>query len=282
MHTTDTDQNQTIPGTHRSTGTGDTVAGDRISTHCISCNTDRIHRLAPLALPVDDPEYASHLIAECEACGLHSAYPLPTDEQLRRTYARMPHSAQVSSDSLIGKLWRSYRDSGRVRLLRSVARSGTVVDVGTGAGLFLRRAQEEGAWNLIGTDYSEVNVEELRADGIDARMGTLEGAGIEPGSVDVIWAAHVIEHMVDPPGFMETVRRYLKPGGALVAFVPSETSLRTRLGTSDWHLVNPPGHLWGFRPSTFRPIVERSGLQIERLSDSLLVCELVCVARNPG
>lgn len=257
------------------------VAGDVIEKECIACGAPRPHMLLPLVLPVKDSEYAAHLIASCRVCGLHSAYPMPTDNDLRRAYAQVPHTANVKADTFLGKQWRNYRDRGRMNVLRSVAPAGTVVDVGTGEGMFMRAARAAGGgWNLIGTDYSEVNVQLLQADGFDARLGTLDGVGIEPGSVDVVWASHVIEHMIDPVSFTETVWRYLKPGGALVVFIPSQTTLRARLGTSSWHQVNPPGHLWGFRPETFRPVVERSGFRVETLRNSLLICEMLCVARK--
>ena len=254
--------------------------GDIIEKECISCGRTQPHSLHSLQLAVDDPEYAAHLIAQCTVCSLHSAFPMPTDDDLRRTYARRPHVANIASGSFLGNIIRSYRDTKKINMLKQLAPSGTVVDVGTGTGLFLRLARKAGDWDLIGTDYSKVNVAKLQADGFDARFGTLDGIGIEPESVDVIWASHVIEHMIDPPAFLATVQRYLKPGGVLVVFVPSETSLRSRLGTSNWHIVNPPGHLWGFRPTTFRPIVERSGLKVEKLRNSSLVCELICVARK--
>lgn len=255
-------------------------AGDTIEKGCIACGASRGHMLLPLVLPVKDPDYSSHLIAECAVCGLHSAHPMPTDEDLRRAYARVAHAPNLKRTSLLGKLWRDYRDRSRMNVLRGIISSGTVVDVGTGEGMFMRAARAAGDWHLIGTDYSEVNVERLQADGFDARLGTLDGVGIEPGSVDVVWASHVVEHMIDPVRFFETVHRYLKPGGALVVFIPSRTTLRARLGTSSWHQVNPPGHLWGFRPETFRPVVERGGFTVERLRNSLLICEMLCVARK--
>ncbi len=255
--------------------------GDSIEKECISCGAMRAHTLHPLVLPVNNPEYAGHLIARCNNCGLHSAFPMPTDEELRKAYAQRPHVANIASGSFLGGLIRSYRDNKKIRLLQRTSRAGTVVDVGTGTGLFLRQAREAGAWTLIGTDYSEINVAKLQADGFDARLGTLDGIGIEPASIDVVWASHVIEHMIDPPAFLAMVMHYLKPGGTLVVHIPSETSNRAKLGTSTWHIVNPPGHLWGFRPQTFRPIVERSGFQIEMLRNSRVVCELVCVAKKP-
>jgi 2-polyprenyl-3-methyl-5-hydroxy-6-metoxy-1,4-benzoquinol methylase len=220
------------------------------------------------------------MIAECSHCRLHSAYPVPTKEDLDRAYRGVPHHVNVEPDSFFGKIWRAFRDSGRLRLLRRYMDSGTVVDVGTGAGLFLKAARARGEWNLIGTDLSEVNVANLRKQ-FDVRKGTLDDVGLEEGSVNAIWASHVIEHMIDPFEFLSTARAFLKPGGYIFIFVPSETSIRARTGTSNWHLVNPPGHLWGFRPSTLRPILQRAGFDIRSIRNSLMINELICIARKP-
>lgn len=256
-------------------------AGESIRQLCIACGEEREHLLEPLQLPVADPAYAKHLIARCAACGLHSAWPRPDDRDLREAYARVRHEPIVKGTSPIGAAWRRYRDRSRLRLLEQVAPSshgGLVVDVGCGEGMFMRAVAGKGR-HLVGTDYSEVNVEGLVADGFDARVGMLEDVGLQEGSVDVIWASHVIEHMNDPVGFLESVRRYLKPDGTLVAILPSSTTLRARTGTSTWHLVNPPGHLWGFSPGTFRALLEGNGFAVERLYNSLPICEMVCVAR---
>lgn len=256
-------------------------AGESVRQLCIACGAERDHLLEPLQIPVENPAYANHLIARCTVCGLNSAWPRPGDPELRAAYARVRHKPIVKGTSPIGAAWRSYRDRSRVRLLERVAprsRGGLVVDVGCGEGMFMR-AVGNADWRLIGTDYSEVNVEGLLADGFDARVGMLEDVGLEEGSVDVIWASHVIEHMNDPVRFLQSARRYLKPEGALVAILPSSTTLRARTGTSTWHLVNPPGHLWGFSPRTFRALLERNGFVVERLYNSIPVCEMTCVAR---
>lgn len=252
--------------------------GEKIEQLCIACGEEREHLLEPLQLPVDHPAYVDHLIARCLSCELNSAWPRPTEQDLKEAYANEPHI--VRRESGLASLWRSYRDGARLRLLKSVAGEGaTILDVGTGAGLLLRAARGKNRWELIGTDYSERNVEALKAEGFDARVGMIDDVGLEPGSVDVVWASHVIEHMRDPVGFLESVRSVLKPGGRLVAILPSSRTLRARTSTSNWHLVNPPGHLWGFSPETFGAMLTRNDFLVERLFQSIPVCEMLSVSR---
>ncbi len=252
--------------------------GEKIEQVCIVCGVEREHILEPLQLPVDHPAYANHLIARCLACNLESAWPRPSEQDLKEAYADEPHI--VRRESGLSALWRSYRDGARLRLLKSVAEEGaTILDVGTGAGLLLKVARGKNRWNLIGTDYSERNIEALKGDGFDARVGMIDDVGLEPGSVDVVWASHVIEHMRDPVGFLRSVRSILKPGGVLVAILPSSRTLRARSGTSHWHLVNPPGHLWSFNPETFRSLLTRNGFVVERLFQSIPVCEMLSLSR---
>lgn len=255
----------------------DRSPGDQITLHCISCDIEREHRLERLRLPVAHPAYANHLIAVCTTCGLNSAWPRPTEEELKEAYADEPHVVRRVEG--LARFWRAYRDGARLRLLKRVApEEGTILDVGTGAGLILKVARTHPGWKMIGSDYSERNIEALEAEGFDARVGMIDDVGLEPQSIDVIWASHVIEHMRDPVGFLESVRRYLKPEGKLVAILPSSTALRARTGTSTWHLVNPPGHLWGFSPETFRAMLEGNSFRVERLFESIPVCEMICVA----
>ena len=254
------------------------TVGEKLDQHCIGCGEETSHTLGPLQLPVDDPEYGDHLIASCARCGLDSAWPRPTEEDLKRAYQNVPHV--VRSEGGVASIWRNYRDGARLRLLKRVApEGGTILDVGTGAGLLLKAARGVRQWQLIGTDYSVHNVEALQADTFDARVGMIDDVGLEPESVDVVWASHVMEHMRDPVEFLDSVRRVLKPDGRLVAITPSSKTLRARTGTSTWHLVNPPGHLWGFNPENFRSIIEQNNFRVERLFQSVPVCEMIAIAR---
>ena len=132
----------------------------------------------------------------------------------------------------------------------------------------------------MATEYSNEAIGRLRADGFDARQGNLADAGLPDESVDLVWVSHVIEHLPDPPVFLATVRRLLKPGGHVVALLPSLASMRARVGLSDWHLVNPPGHLWSFKPKTLAMVLERNGFEVVYSREIHVICEMVLVARK--
>lgn len=253
---------------------------DDIEQMCVACGKVRAHRLEPLAITPDDPAYSNHRIAVCEVCGLHSSYPMPTREELRNWYRDgrgvPPDAEEVSGPRSV---WHRTHDRYMVNLVEKYAPSGILVDVGAGSGRFVRAARELGRWTIIATELAEDSVAELQSEGFDARLGNIDEVGIPDRSVDVVWASHVIEHVPDVEEFLASIRSVLKPGGVLAALLPSEQSLRARLKLSTWHFVNPPGHLWGFRPSTFRMLLERNGFEVLLTREIHVVCEMACIAR---
>jgi SAM-dependent methyltransferase len=264
----------------KGTGTTDTTGTTIVEQYCIACGGVRAHRLEPLSLVPDDPVYAGHHIAACTACGLRSSYPMPDREELRRWYADgrgVPDDTHDASGPRA--VWHRTHDRYMVGLVGKFAPTGTLVDVGAGSGRFVRAARELGRWSIIATELAEDSVSRLKREGFDARLGNLDEVGIADHSVDVVWASHVMEHVPDVEGFLASVRRVLKPDGHIAALVPSEESLRARLKLSSWHFVNPPGHLWAFRPATFRKILERNGFDVMLTREIHVVCEMACIAR---
>ncbi|MBC8144843.1 MAG: class I SAM-dependent methyltransferase [bacterium] len=252
-----------------------------VEQYCIGCRGLREHLLEPLAITPDSPEYSDHHIAACATCGLRSSYPMPNREQLRQWYSDgrgvPPDANEVSGPRAV---WHRTHDRYMVNLLEKFAPSGLLVDVGAGSGRFVRAARELGRWSIIATELAEDSIASLRREGFDARLGNLDEVGIADHSVDVVWASHVMEHVPDVEAFLSSVRRVLKPSGHLAALLPSEGSLRARLKLSTWHLVNPPGHLWAFRPATFRKVLEGNGFDVKLTREIHVVCEMVCIART--
>jgi SAM-dependent methyltransferase len=260
------------------------TTGDSVEQYCIACGTSRTHVLEALAMAPDDPAYVGHRIAACTSCGLRSSFPMPTREELR-TWYRDGRGVPEDTREATGPraVWHRTHDRYMVNLVEKFAPNGVLVDVGAGSGRFVRAARELGRWTIIATELAESSVDTLRREGFDARLGNLDEVGIADASVDVVWASHVMEHLPDVEGFLASVRRVLKPGGHIAALVPSEESLRARLKLSSWHFVNPPGHVWAFRPSTLRMILQRNGFDVMLTREIHVVCEMACIARlRPG
>jgi SAM-dependent methyltransferase len=110
----------------------------------------------------------------------------------------------------------------RALLLGEVRAGERVLDLGCGAGRFVRALGEAGA-EPVGVELAEAALERARrnAPGADLRLVTPDGAlPLEHRSVDVVWCSEVLEHVADVAALLVEVRRVLRPGGRLLATVP--------------------------------------------------------------
>jgi len=100
---------------------------------------------------------------------------------------------------------------------------------------FNGRFRKADGWNVEIADHAPAN--ELRAkyasiDGVDVQNieevdyiwqgGDLSNLISHTNYYDFIFASHVIEHMLDPIGFMQSCEKLLKPSGKLILIVPDK------------------------------------------------------------
>jgi SAM-dependent methyltransferase len=111
----------------------------------------------------------------------------------------------------------------RRALLLAEARPGErVLDLGCGAGRFLRALQRAGA-QPVGVEIAEAAAERARGNAPDADVRLLEPDGSLPlghGEIDLVWCSEVLEHIADTGHALLEARRVLRPGGRLLVTVP--------------------------------------------------------------
>jgi ubiquinone/menaquinone biosynthesis C-methylase UbiE len=111
----------------------------------------------------------------------------------------------------------------RRALLLGEARAGErVLDLGCGAGRFVRALAEAGS-EPVGVEIAEAALERARRNAPGADLRLLEPDGslpLEHRSVDLVWCSEVLEHVADVAGQLVEVRRVLRPGGRLLVTVP--------------------------------------------------------------
>lgn len=142
------------------------------------------------------------------------------------------------------------RHNAVLAAMRAYPEGSTLVDVGSGAGQLAIEASKRG-WNAVGVDFademvalSEKNNAEAGANARFVRASIFEH-DIAPDSVDVISAQGFIEYisLAQLDQFLELVRGWLKPGGALAVgsrnrlfnlhSLNAFTELEQALGTTD-------------------------------------------------
>jgi SAM-dependent methyltransferase len=110
----------------------------------------------------------------------------------------------------------------RALLLGEVRAGERVLDLGCGAGRFVRALREAGA-DAVGVEIAEAALERARRNVPGAELRLLEPDGSLPldhRSVDLVWCSEVLEHVADVAGLLVEVRRVLHPGGRLLVTVP--------------------------------------------------------------
>jgi SAM-dependent methyltransferase len=215
-------------------------------------------------------------IVRCDACGLVFRNPRPAAVAYTEEFGS--GRAEVENEAWLGARRRATFE----RFLDAWPDApGRVLDVGCGGGWFLKTASERG-WKAIGVDLSPAAVRHAReALGVDARVGSLEAQGFEPGSFDLVTLWNVIEVLPDPLGTVRAARDLLPPGGALYLRTQNYAFQRTAFeaarvarlaGLGRWLDERP--HLafifnvTSFSNRTTRLALERAGLTVIRVIPS--------------
>ena len=162
--------------------------------------------------------------------------------------------------------------------LRFVPARGRVLEVGCGAGRFLRAvgAARPGLV-LVGADVSRSALAMLTsiAPKIDVRLATHNALPARDGEFDAVLLLDVLEHLEDPAGMLAEIRRVLVPGGVLHAHVPCEGDPRSlwrwlpgQRGAGAWKR-RFGGHVQRFRRRELLALIEAAGFEILRVRGSL-------------
>jgi 2-polyprenyl-3-methyl-5-hydroxy-6-metoxy-1,4-benzoquinol methylase len=119
----------------------------------------------------------------------------------------------------------NYYENPRPELVALVpAGARAVVDVGCGQGALgaaIRR--ERGAW-VLGLEYvaEAVEVARTRLDRVErVDLDAIDELPVAVGSIDAFVCGDVLEHLRDPERLLRLMRRYLSPGGVIVASIPN-------------------------------------------------------------
>jgi 2-polyprenyl-3-methyl-5-hydroxy-6-metoxy-1,4-benzoquinol methylase len=204
------------------------------------------------------------VIVACDGCGTLRTLPEMDEAELSRFYPNdyWGDNQEPSED------WIKQSQSEKTRFLEQCRlNAGRILDVGCGAGFFLR-ALDQRLWDRFGVETGDTAA--AAANKALGKGRVFEGGLIESECADeafdvvTFWSA--LEHMNEPRANLMEARRIIKPHGTLIAQVPNAASYQARLFNGDWFSLDAPRHRYHFSPRSLERLLSQSGFEIYRTS----------------
>lgn len=192
----------------------------------------------------------------CESCGALFLANVPSD-----LGAFYPDSYYVLP-SRSGLLEFARLEAYKIELLRRHLRSGRVVEIGPGFGVFAHQAKDAG-FHYTGIEMDERCCDYLRSEiGVEAiQSGLPHDTLAELPSSDAIALWHVLEHLPEPWRCLDSVAGNLTPGGLLLIAMPNPKALQFRVLGRRWPHVDAPRHLFLIPPDLLESRAREAGLE---------------------
>ncbi|SMF73494.1 Ubiquinone/menaquinone biosynthesis C-methylase UbiE [Tistlia consotensis] len=258
----------------------------------------RRHRAGRAAAELQPPTPEMFEPVRCYGCGAADAVPLATarddftGKPGRFSYVRctrcglgyqnprlkLEHIAGYYDDDTVAERveagWRwllpAYRwavegiERKRLAIVRrhlALDDGSAVLDVGCGAGRFLRVVRRTSGAAATGVDFKD-RAAPSSPDGPEFRQGLFCEQDFAGRTFDLITMWHYLEHDYDPARSLARARELLGPGGVLVVEVPRLDSLTRWLFRDRWPGLQAPQHLTLFTRASLLALIRRAGFEV--------------------
>jgi SAM-dependent methyltransferase len=169
--------------------------------------------------------------------------------------------------------WYAERRSLLRRILRDRGAGGWAADIGAAAGGNTRVLESLG-WRPLAFEYTETGAALARSRGLRISRADAHHLPLRDGSMGVVTALDVLEHLADDGLAARELRRVLRSDGVLVVAVPADPEL--------WSAHDVAvGHLRRYTEQSLRELLTEAGFEVERLwSWNVLLRPLAAMRRR--
>jgi 2-polyprenyl-3-methyl-5-hydroxy-6-metoxy-1,4-benzoquinol methylase len=137
--------------------------------------------------------------------------------------------------------------------IAGVSKDGLIVDFGAGIGTYAKMLRTRDSIDPICVELDDKQRMIIEKEGFISHKSLAE---ITPGTVDVVYALNVLEHIEDHEDIVKEISAVLKPGGVFIAYVPAFGVLYSKFDKK-------VGHRRRYRRKPLDTIMKQSGLDIE-------------------
>jgi len=197
----------------------------------------------------------------CTECGMTYVAPVLREERLHSHYLGEESYTRVLMNEIQMEMDRRKFRYGLDLIESFVPGKGRLLDVGCGPGVFLEVAAERG-WRVEGLEFNAWCVERVRRLGIPVVDAPLEQADLPPGAFQCVTLWTVLEHIVEPRPFLQSIRRLVAPDGVLLVLVPNVDSLAILVLHEKAVTFSGDSHVNHFSAATLTRLLESSGFAV--------------------
>ena len=208
----------------------------------------------------------SFAIVQCENCGFRFTNPRPGPESIINYYNSDSYVSITNKannfTNFIYKIARIFTIRQKTRLISSLTKIGTVLDVGCGTGEFLKGCQNKG-WRVVGVEPSEARDQATKATSSNIYFSIEQLPVKDKYEIITLW--HVLEHLPDLNLSMTRFRKILKKKGRLIVAVPNNESWDAGNYKDFWAGYDVPRHFYHFTQATMKRLCTANKLKINQI-----------------
>lgn len=150
---------------------------------------------------------------------------------------------------------------------------GSALDIGAAGGGNTRVLQAAG-WSVAALEYGADGAEVAADRGLPVLRADATALPVADGSLDLVVAFDVLEHILDDDSAVSEVARALRPGGRFLVAVPADPRL-----WSDHDVA--VDHVRRYTRTTLREVLERGGFEVTSMTSwNVLLRPVVAVRRR--
>lgn len=247
---------------------------DEAVVNCIGCGCkkSKIIHVCNQSISEDNKELINPIRVwnSCEECGLIYANPSPDKHILDRYY-------DAISVEKFGGIYGNIEDRFEMlvcmankrleRIERILGKRGTLLDIGTGMGLFVGVALDKN-WIASGLEFNGYDCNYAKVNfGIDLIQKNFYDFK-ENEVYDVVTLFEVIEHLSHPLDDLKQISKLVKKNGLLVLATPIQDSLYGKKSKEQNIFWNVVTHLSYFKKDVISKYLNEAGFDILEIHES--------------
>lgn len=201
-------------------------------------------------------------LLQCSGCGSRFMHPRPGVGDLISFYSG-DYWAYCRDYGLIARTLLAWRSRFRARGIGKMAAGEplSIFEIGPGDCRHFDEIKRYGEFVFSGVEINPEMVDLASKKGYRIESGTLEGMDIDPyrGKIDVVFAYHIIEHVIEPGLFIERAHSLLRPGGCIIGQLPCVDGLEQKVFGRYWAGYHYPRHLQIFSRKGLEDMLRGAG-----------------------